>query len=199
MSELAVLVEKFVASVATGSTEIYNEFSLQHELGIFLRRELPQYKVQFERNVRYFAPQQSEFVKREIDISVFSPDKAELKYAIELKCPRNGQHPEQMFSFCRDIAFLEQLRAAGFSRTALLIFADDHLFYRGPGEGIYGFFRTGRPITGRVQKPTGAKDEHVEISGRYVVAWSPVLAKTHYTLIEVADVDGMKSDLFGSP
>jgi len=40
-------------------------------------------------------------------------------------------------------------------------------------------------ITGRVQKPTGSKNLHVEISGNYVVSWSPVKEKTHYTLIEV--------------
>lgn len=188
MSELAALVTQFAASVASGSTEIYNEFSLQHELGVFLRRELSQYKVQFDRNVRYFAPQSAGFVKREIDISVFAPDKSELKYAIELKYPRNGQYPEQMFSFCKDIAFLEQMKAVGFSRAALLIFVDDPLFYRGSGEGIYGLFRAGRPITGRVQKPTGAKNEHVEISGSYVVSWTPVLQKMHYTLVEVGDV-----------
>ncbi len=187
MSELTVLIKKFIAFVGEGTVEIYNEFSLQHELGIFLRKELPQYKIQFERNTRYFSPDKYEMVKREIDICVFSPDKSELKYAIELKCPRNGQHPEQMFSFCKDIAFLEQLRTAGFSRAALLIFADDHLFYQGGGEGIYGLFRSGQAITGRIQKPTGKKDEYVEISGSYIASWSPVVAKTHYTLVEVGD------------
>ncbi len=28
---------------------------------------------------------------------------------LELKYPRNGQHPEQMFSFCKEIAFVEEL------------------------------------------------------------------------------------------
>lgn len=185
MSELASLMSKFVQSVTTNGTEIYNEFSLQHELGIFLRAALPEYAVQFERNVEYFAPSKSAFTKREIDVAVFSKNRTELKYAIELKYPRNGQHPEQMYSFCKDIAFAEELKAAGFSRTALLIFADDRLFYSGSGEGIYGFFRAGKPITGRVEKPTGSTSDYVNIKGPYVVTWSEVSAKTRYAFVEV--------------
>lgn len=185
MSELAALVTKFVDSVSSNEIEIYNEFSLQHELGIFLRAELPGYMVQFERNIEYFGQSKPAFTKRELDIAVFSKDRAELKYAIELKYPRNGQHPEQMFSFCKDIAFVEELKAAGFSRTALLIFADDRLFYSGSGEGIYGFFRTGRPITGRIEKPTGTQKQHVTIKGSYGVSWSPVSAQTRFAFVEV--------------
>lgn len=184
---LSALVTRFVSSIGANGTDIYNEFSLQHEFGVFLREALPDYVVQFERNVEYFAPSKSAFTKREIDISVFSKTRNELKYAIELKYPRNGQHPEQMFSFCKDIAFIEELKAVGFSRTALLIFADDRLFYSGSGEGIYGFFRTGKPITGRIEKPTGPKNEHVIIKGKYVVTWSQVSPKTRYALIEAAD------------
>ncbi len=32
-----------------------------------------------------------------------------LDAVVELKFPRNGQHPEQMYSFCKDIVFAEQL------------------------------------------------------------------------------------------
>jgi hypothetical protein len=185
MSELAELTRKFVASISENHIEIYNEFSLQHEFGIFLRAALPGYAVQFERNVDYFAFSKAAFTKRELDIAVFTKNKTELKYAIELKYPRNGQHPEQMFSFTKDIAFAEELKAVGFTGTALLIFADDPLFYSGAGEGIYGYFRAGRPITGRIDKPTGSRDQHVTIQGSYRVAWSAVSANTRYALIEV--------------
>lgn len=183
-SEISTLVARFVESLTANGTEIYNEFSLQHELGIFLREALPDYVVQFERNVGYFSLSKSEFTKREIDIAVFSKTGTELKYAIELKYPRNGQYPEQMFSFCKDIAFVEELQAAGFSRTALLIFADDRLFYSGSSEGIYGFFRAGKPITGRIEKPTGSSNGHVTIMGSYIVSWSEASPKTRYAFIE---------------
>ena len=184
-SELYALIFRFVESVVANGTEIYNEFSLQHELGIFLRAALPEYVVQFERNVTHFFQSKIAFTKREIDIAVFSKNRMELKYAIELKYPRNGQYPEQMFSFCKDIAFAEELKVAGFSRTALLVFADDHLFYSGSSEGIYGYFRANKPITGRIEKPTGSTSDDVNIRGSYVASWSVVAAKTRFSIVEV--------------
>jgi len=188
MHSLPALIHDFTKKVGSDDIEIYNEFSLQHELGIFLRAALPGYRIQFERNISYFAPTKQEFTKRELDIAVFTPDKKELKYAIELKFPRNGQHPEQMFSFCKDIAFAEELKQIGFQETALLIFVDNHLFYRGSTEGIYGHFRGGRPITGRIEKPTGRKNEFVTIQGNYLVTWSPVTPRIHHSLIHIANV-----------
>ena len=51
MLELANLVSDFFQVIIDEQIEIYNEFSLQHELGIYLRKRIPEYKVQFERNV----------------------------------------------------------------------------------------------------------------------------------------------------
>jgi hypothetical protein len=175
----------FVELVAAGSTELYNVFSLQHELGIFLRGRLPSYQVQFERNVSFFFPMKAAFTKWEIDISVFSPDRRDLKFAIELKYPCNGQYPEQMFSFCKDIAFAEELHRAGFSTTALVIFADDPLFYRGATGGIYGVFRGGQPLSGRIQKPTRPHNDEVMLLGTYLVQWKPLSGTLKFTIIEV--------------
>jgi hypothetical protein len=176
-------IEKFVYAVSRGQIEIYNEFSLQHELGILLRSQFPNDKVQFERNVSYFF-RRGEFIKKEIDIAVFSPDKSTLRYAIELKFPRNGQYPEQMFSFCKDIFFAEQLKSSGFQRAFLIIFADDPLFYSGNGEGIYGYFRQKKKLCGSVQKPTGKKDVNIRLNGSYEVQWTEVSSNLKYTIIE---------------
>lgn len=184
-TELGKLIAKFVESVVSGGIEIYNEFSLQHELGIFLRAQFSGDLVQFERNVAYFSQLKESFTKREIDIVVFSKDKTDLRLAIELKYPRNGQYPEQMFSFCKDIAFAEELHNAGFARTALLIFADDPGFYAGSGEGIYGYFRTGQTLTGEVRKPTGDTEQSINIQGAYNIEWRPVASSTYYALIEI--------------
>ena len=59
-------IENFVDTVKTRQVEIYNEFSLQHELGIFLRSRLVDQEVQFERNVSFFF-QTGEFIKKEKD------------------------------------------------------------------------------------------------------------------------------------
>lgn len=183
---LAATVKPFIDQIASGSIELYNEFSLQHELGIYLRGHFQTDKVRFERNVSSFFPATSTFVKREIDIVIISNDGKRLKWAIELKFPRNGQHPEQIYSFCRDVVFAEELRRAGFENAAVLIFADDPLFWRGPSEGIYGYFRGGRTLTGTVRKPTGARDSEVTVAGSYSVEWSTVSDKLKFTTIQVA-------------
>lgn len=79
MLEIRQLLEDFFLYVQSKNIEIYNEFSL-HELGIFLRKKLPHYRIQFERNVSYFTPD-NKTIKKEIDITIFNDDKSE-KYAI---------------------------------------------------------------------------------------------------------------------
>jgi hypothetical protein len=186
MAYLQRLIAPFIDSVATGRTDVYNEFSLQHELGHYLRAQMPGRKVQFERNVTHFFGSKSDFTKREIDISIFAPDIRELDWAIELKFPRNGQVPEQMFSFCKDIAFVEELRSAGFADAGLVILAEDPLFYRGSTDGIYGFFQGGLPLSGPIQKPTGRRDEEVTLRGFYTVKWTAIAGSLKYAVIEVA-------------
>jgi len=183
---LKQLVGPFLSQIASGRTTIYNEFSLQHELGIYLRLAFPNLLVQFERNVRSFFPNSSSFTKHEIDISVLSSDSNELKWAIELKFPRNGQYPEQMFSFCRDILFAEQLKAAGFASAGVVIVADDPPFWSGNPQGIYGYFRGGNVLHGLVTKPTGRKDAELNISGSYVTQWEDITKDLRAAVIEAS-------------
>ncbi len=105
--------------------------------------------------------------------------------ALELKYPRNGQFPEQMFSFCKDLSFCEELVSEGFKKAAVVIFAQDRPFYHGSSDGIYGYFRGGKTLHGRITKPTGSKDTEIFVSGSYTVVWKPVVAKLMYTVIEV--------------
>lgn len=178
-------IEEFSRLIAQGRVEIYNEFSLQHELGLCLRSVIQDAKVQFERNVSYFFSPTSHFVKKEIDISIFSTDKSRKLCAVELKFPRNGQYPEQMFNFCKDIFFLEQLKQAGFEKAYFIVFADDRLFYEGNTEGIYGYFRGAKELTGNIQKPTGRRDTTIEICGHYSVRWNAVGNDLKYAVVEV--------------
>jgi hypothetical protein len=170
--DLSRRIDEFFDLVAQERVEIYNEFSLQHELGVHLRSVLPRrFKVQFERPVGFFDIKAQGLPKKEIDISVFAEGQGE-RVAIELKFPRNGQYPEQMFSACRDMAFLEELVRHGFNAGFFVIAADDPLFYRGPGQdGIYACFRAGRPIHGNIRKPTGARDESLCLAGSYALSW----------------------------
>ena len=162
------LLNEFMDLVAAGEVEVYNEFSLQHEIGIFLRAKLPGYKVQFERNTKFFGI--SGTIKHEIDIVIYNNCE---KHAIELKYPLNGQYPEQMFSFVKDIKFMEQLKEAGFDSAYCLTLVQDKNFYSGQKrEGVYAYFRGGDPVRGEIVKPTGKRDEQICINGIYEVKWN---------------------------
>ena len=177
------LIESFFALVGKGKIEIYNEFSLQHEFGIFLREHMPGRKIRFERNVTYFGLNKDDFVKKEIDICVF--EESSWNCAIELKYPRNGQYPETMYSFCRDIRFLEQLMASGFESAHFIAVADDKNFYSGNSGRIYGLFRGSQPITDEITKPTGKKDSSIHIDGCYYAHWREIKDTSKYCTISI--------------
>lgn len=176
------LLHEFMNFVEKGDVEIYNEFSLQHELGIFLRNKLPKYKVQFERNAKFFGINGT--IKHEIDIVVYDDCK---KYAIELKYPLNGQYPEQMYSFIKDICFMEELGRAGFTKTYCLTAVLDKNFYSGAKrDGIYSFFRNEEIITGNIIKPTGKRDSSVVLNGEYQIKWLGDNNKLKYYILKVS-------------
>ncbi|WP_439293872.1 hypothetical protein [Lonepinella sp. BR2882] len=200
--------------------DIYNEFSLQHELGIFLRNDLnpKEYKVQFERNIKddilklSFDKEEKKIidengkviakkeqlidksgksiVKKEIDLVILGKNGENgEKYAVELKFPRNGQHPEQMYQFIKDIAFMEQLKQAGFTRTYCVCLVDDKNFYSGRRQGIYAYFRSPQiPIHGNIEKPTGKEkfeEEYkpITVKGTYHVQWQELQGNYRYYVI----------------
>ena len=186
MLDLKELVVKFFSYAEIERIEIYNEFSFQHELGIFLRRELDGYTIQFERNVSYFSIG-SKTIKKEIDICIFNNDKTE-KYAIELKHPLNGQYPEQMYSFVKDIKFMEELKESGFTKNAVVTLVSDRPFYVGrSNNGIYKYFRDEYRVYGDIFKPTGAMKgkEFIPIKGDYDFTWQPLNGGRKYFIIEI--------------
>ena len=185
-------IEKFVEQVRNDEVEVYNEFSLQHELGFFLRESFnPQKslfpKVQFERPASYFFPKQK-FKKKEIDICIFNSDKIP-NTAIELKFPGH-ETTDQMFYVCKDIKFLEELLEAGFKKAYALIFTDFKGFYYGKEDAgikirakkMYSYFRFEEPLNGLIEKPTSENQlkkqngdpDKVNIKGNYQVKWHDI-------------------------
>ena len=170
--------------------EIYNEFSLQHELGIYLRNNMPEYKVQFERNVKYFLNDNAiKTRKHEIDIVVFNEQE---RYAIELKYPRHGQYPVRMFQFIKDIQFMEELKANGFNRTFTMVIVDEidgKNYYSGSlTSGIYNFFRSdgSNMIHGKIEYPCSGKIvEALNIIGSYQIKWWMLPKKLRGYLLEI--------------
>lgn len=187
MLNLHQLINDFWQFTVANDLELYNEFSLQHELGIFLRNRLSGYKIQFERNVSYFGIYGNVTIKKEIDITIFNHEKTEL-YAIELKYPRNGQYPEQMYAFTKDILFMEQLKENGFTQTCAVALVEERPYYEGSqADGIYQYFRGGVPVSGTIYKPTGMTKgiEHIDINGSYKIEWHEQDKKRKYYIVSI--------------
>lgn len=160
------------------SIEIYNEFSLQHEMGLYFRSIFPDYKIQFERNTKFFNI--SNLIKKEIDIVIYNDID---RYAIELKYPLNGQYPEQMYSFVKDIKFMEELKENNFINTFCVTLVRDKNFYQGANtNGIYSYFRAGKSLSGIIEKPTGAIRDTVNINGIYLVSWNDFKDEKYYII-----------------
>lgn len=185
-------IENFLMTPIKGVGAIFNEHGLQLELGIYLRSG--GYEVQFERPFKIDTRANStKRPKRELDILVIRDG---IKVAIELKTPLAGRVPETMYDFCADLQFVEQLVAlkqvdVGFC----LMVTNDRQFWHSDlrSEGIYGFFRShGTLLTGTVNKPTGAKDSTVFLTGSYGLAptWkrlgnSNLLREARYLLVPI--------------
>ena len=181
--DLHKLIDTFFLQLNYNDIEIYNEFSLQHELGIFIRNQLTEYKVQFERNVSYFGVGEKT-TKKEIDIAIFNNDKTEI-YSIELKYPRNGQYPEQLYSFTKDLVFAEELKRAGFTKAYVVSLVDDMNFCSGANiNGVYGYYRNQQVLSGKIYRPTGkTRDtEFIEVDGSYQVMWLDCGERKYYIL-----------------
>lgn len=178
-------IKDFFYLVKIQQIEIYNEFSLQHELGVYLRNHLNQlFKIQFERNIHFFGIQEK-LVKKELDIAIYNPQTNE-KYAVELKFPKNGQYPESMFCFAKDIKFMEQIKEHGFTNTYAVTYVEDKLFYKGSNtNGIYAYFRSNHLLHGEITKPTGKKDEHFYINGSYQINWTRLDKDVCYYIVSV--------------
>lgn len=180
------MLRDFTGQISAGKIEVYNEASIQYELAILLRQKLGgDCRVQLERNIDFFALNKKDFLKKEMDIAVYKPNKEE-KHCIELKFPTQGQYPEQMFSACKDVAFLEQLVLVGFDECYFVMFANDPLFYVDKGDsGIYLTFRRDKLIRDTIRKPTGDKKETLSVKGKYPIIWKDIVDSLRYFVVRV--------------
>ena len=191
---------------------IYNEFSLQFELGIFLRNN--GFNVYFEKNVmaEFGKEYSKDFIKKEMDLYVIGKDNE--KYAIELKYPTNGAYPKRMFQFLADIQFMESVKKnLSFTKTFCLALintdrkggpfmvigkknTNDEL------KPIYSLFRSSensynnsdqffaqQPIHGKINNPINSKKTteppFVKIEGSYNIKWNKANENFWYYLLEI--------------
>lgn len=131
--------ENYLEPIVKGKNDnykykIYNEISLQHELGIFLEEKLKGYRVFFEKNMHKDEIKNhggDTWVKAEADIVIVNENLSE-KYAIELKFSKgeNAATPEHMYNFIKDIHFMEQVEAyCGFTNVYNFILVNSKKYY----------------------------------------------------------------------
>jgi hypothetical protein len=177
---------EFKERLNEGSIEIYNEASVQFELGVIIRELFGMdYALSFERNITTLGLNKVEFLKKEMDLYVSSVS-GDGRHCIEIKYPTNGQYPEQMYASCKDIRFLEQLAACGFAPSYFLFLTSDMNFYNDKEkEGIYRMFRKEKSLHGMIKKPTGHTSEYIELMNVYKMNWLDLKGKLKYFLISV--------------
>ena len=156
--------------------DISNEAEFQFELASFIKDNIPGSIIYFERSYRSFGIEDSNFVKKEIDL-VIQKDDGTLS-AIELKYPKNGRVPETMYDFIKDIKFLEQLaESKKFKRNLFLVITSDKKFWSGKSKTIYAYFRGNEahiPKTS-INKPTGQKrDASIKLDNKYRAEWESI-------------------------
>jgi hypothetical protein len=180
------LIDEFVSHITKGKTEIYNEASVQYELAIFLREKIPNYKIQLERNVKFFNLEKKNFVKKEIDIVLFNKSQNK-KFAIEIKYPTSIDYPNQMFHFCQDIKFLEQLKEVGFTDNFFLALTPQSNFWGDNGkEGtIYEKFRKEKELYGEIKNEIGDSTEKVNLKSRHKINWLSVNDTIRYFTMRI--------------
>jgi hypothetical protein len=182
------VLREFQERLKNGSISLYNEFGLQFELAIFLRNHiaLSGYKIELERPIGFFGIKEKLY-KKEIDIAIYN---GKDKYALELKYPTNGQVPLQMFKFCEDLGFLEQLTRHGFYKGYSLVLANHDGFWKTKKavNSIYKYFRGEQPnqITGDIECPTGKDRGRIaHIDSTYSIKWEPIDKANRMYLLEV--------------
>lgn len=179
-------LDDFLESIKNGTIEIYNEFSLKHELGNFLSRKLPEnYKIQFNRSVSDFGVGGGKTIKNKMDLVIFNSNK-DFRYCIAIKYPINKQIPLAMYKIIKDFKLLEQLMDHNFIKCYQISLIDDDAFINGVAkDGIYEYFRTDTPIHGVILKPTGRNDEKINIKGHYQMYWQNLGDNRKLSIVEV--------------
>ncbi len=191
MEDIQTTAREFLKNIYK-KKDICNEAEFQFELALFIRDSIPGSQIYFERSYgRFNIEGNGKFVKKEIDLVIQKADGT--LTAIELKYPKNGQVPETMYNFIKDIKFLEQLaESQKFQKNLFLAITTDKDFWNGKSEGIYAYFRGGKDLPSKIDihKPTGPKKEAewISLNNLYSVRWELVpnsQPEMKFLLIEV--------------
>lgn len=184
-------LQNFIKQIKEEKIDIYNEFGIQFELALFLRnlQEFKGYKIELERPINHFGIKKSQSIpKKEIDLCIYKEN--QFLAAVEIKVSKNGQVPLQLYKFCEDICFLEQLMQGQFESAYALVLVNSDTFYQSKhkNDGIYSYFRgdNTRSINGKITCPTGKdRGSSINIANEYKVVWHELVDKWKFYLLEV--------------
>lgn len=179
-------LDDFSELIKNRTIDVYNEFSLKHELGNFLSSKLPEnYTIHFDRSVSDFSVKGGETIKIKMDLVIFNSNK-NFKYCIATKYPINKQIPLAIYNIIKDFKLLEQLMGHDFTKCYQITLIDDEEFINGVAkDGIYEYFRTDTPIHGEIFKPTGRNNEKLNIKGHYQMYWQNLEDSRKLSIVEV--------------
>lgn len=95
-----------------------------------------------------------------------------------------------MYSFIKDIKFMEDLLLQGFSNAYCVTLVEDHLFYEGnDNSGIYSFFRQEYSVYGHIGKPTGpnknSETSMIQLRGKYPINWTKLSDGRKYYIVDL--------------
>ena len=98
-----------------------------------------------------------------------------------------------MYSFIKDIKFVEQLVDNGFDGGITLVIVDDRNFYSGnthplkPSNDVYEVFRNNRTLKGEIQQPTRARNniKRIKLRGSYDIKWKSINCVEKYFMTTI--------------
>lgn len=167
---------------------LYNEASVQFELGWYLREKFPDSKIQLERNVNYIFNDYVGLVKREIDILISKlPNSNHIVIEIKASIGQGHVRPVTVFEWIKDIRFLEQLSKKGIPGFSIFI-TDNFGFQEAKREtkDLLKNFRS-KNIEGSYIKHerTANKNESITLEGKYLIEWEKLNNDLYYFIVEI--------------
>lgn len=170
--------------VNDAAIELYNEFSVYHEVGNHLQRLFTaDFRINYMRPVQFFdiyAPTAKTF----IDIAIFD-EEVDRYHAIEVVFIKDEPHLEKMFEICTGIRFMEELVEYGWRESYVLLIADLPLERHPDGTHPHPLFRGETVIEGEIQSPDERAQTILDIRGSYTIEWNALEDGFHYATIVV--------------
>ena len=185
--------------------ENFNEKSLQHNLGQYIKERLGKdYCIQYERNIEYFKriPGVKCLSKKEVDITILDRNdllhnkrNAMPLYVIEIKylkaysqnfSERTAYSPQSLYECLYDIQFIEDCKIRGIDGISLILCDDDKIHSANIGKvrkykTIASIFRSGGHIDSEIAEQINEDDNNnkykkIRVFNKYLLKWNPILS-----------------------